>query len=133
MGDTFTWKPQIRWSDMDVLGHVNNARIVTLIEEARINWLVGMADRDTIGQPKLVAHLDLDYLHPVEHGPELEIVLGIARVGSKSFTINAQGFQDGTKCFVANNVMVPIDQETLRPSGISEADKEYLRTFLVEG
>ncbi|WP_374700315.1 acyl-CoA thioesterase [Arthrobacter sp. JCM 19049] len=27
---------QLRWSDEDKLGHVNNARIVTLMEEARV-------------------------------------------------------------------------------------------------
>lgn len=132
MGATFSWKPQIRWSDQDILGHVNNARIVTLVEEARINWLVGMRGRDSIGAPKLVAHMDIDYKKSVEYGPELEIVVGISRVGNTSFTINSRGYQDGALCFEANNVMVTVDPEARRPAPISEADKEYLRTFLIE-
>ena len=29
----------VRWSDMDVFQHINHARMVTLLEEARIPWL----------------------------------------------------------------------------------------------
>ena len=30
----------VRWSDMDAFGHINHARIVTLMEEARVAWLL---------------------------------------------------------------------------------------------
>ncbi|MBB1012843.1 acyl-CoA thioesterase, partial [Dietzia kunjamensis] len=29
----------VRWSDQDLYHHVNHARMITLIEEARIPWL----------------------------------------------------------------------------------------------
>ena len=32
-------KVPVRWSDMDVFQHINHARMVTLLEEARIPWL----------------------------------------------------------------------------------------------
>lgn len=39
----------IRWSDQDINGHVNNARALTLVEEARIkasdHWAGGSAER----------------------------------------------------------------------------------------
>jgi acyl-CoA thioesterase FadM len=37
----FTTNVALRWSDMDVYGHVNNARVVTLLEEARTALLFG--------------------------------------------------------------------------------------------
>ena len=40
----------VRWSDMDAFQHVNHARMVTLLEEARIPW--PFADgRPTAGLP----------------------------------------------------------------------------------
>ncbi|AZG46750.1 acyl-CoA thioesterase [Gordonia insulae] len=30
----------VRWSDMDAFGHINHARMVTLMEEARVAWLL---------------------------------------------------------------------------------------------
>ncbi len=29
----------VRWSDMDAIGHVNNARYFTYMEQVRIEWL----------------------------------------------------------------------------------------------
>ena len=81
----FVATPQIRWSDLDLLGHVNNARIVTLIEQARIDWLNTMRDREAIAAPKLVARVELNYRTPVLYGPELQVQLGIGRVGGSSF------------------------------------------------
>ena len=34
--DPYEFEMQLRWSDQDALGHVNNARVITLMEEARI-------------------------------------------------------------------------------------------------
>jgi xanthine dehydrogenase iron-sulfur cluster and FAD-binding subunit A len=39
---------QLRWSDQDVFGHVNNARIVTVIEEARAILLFEVAVVDPV-------------------------------------------------------------------------------------
>ncbi|MET0316450.1 MAG: thioesterase family protein, partial [Rhodococcus fascians] len=34
----------VRWSDMDAFAHINHARMVTLLEEARIEWLLSTGD-----------------------------------------------------------------------------------------
>src|SRR5699024_7156615 len=36
---TFEYSPEVRWSDQDMLGHVNNARLITLVEECRVRWM----------------------------------------------------------------------------------------------
>src|SRR5690606_6671130 len=38
MPRTFTITVPIRWSDLDLNGHVNHARIATLLEESRLAW-----------------------------------------------------------------------------------------------
>ena len=35
----------VRWSDMDAFAHINHARMVTLLEEARIEWLLSEGAR----------------------------------------------------------------------------------------
>lgn len=121
--------PQIRWSDLDILGHVNNARIVTLIEQARIDWLNTMRDREAIAAPKLVARVELNYRTPVLYGTPLQVELGIGRVGGSSFTITCRGIQDGAVVFDGMNVMVVLDRDTQRPTRIPEADREFLSQF----
>jgi len=33
---------RVRWGDMDAVGHVNNARYFTYLEQVRIDWLASM-------------------------------------------------------------------------------------------
>ena len=39
MSEGFHAEVVVRWSDMDAFQHINHARMVTLLEEARIPWL----------------------------------------------------------------------------------------------
>lgn len=32
----------VRWRDMDAMGHVNNAKYVSYLEEARVRWMLGV-------------------------------------------------------------------------------------------
>lgn len=124
----FACTPEIRWSDQDLLGHVNNARIVTLIEEARIQWISHVwGSRDLRSRPMLVARLELDYRRPVTYGPPLRIELGIGRVGTSSFTITCRGIQDGQVAFEGLNVMVIIDAQTGRPSPLTDDELRVLQ------
>ena len=125
----FVATPQIRWSDLDILGHVNNARMLTLVEQARIDWLNTMRDREAIAAPKLVARVELNYRTPVLYGTELQIQLGIGRVGGSSFTITCRGIQDDAVVFDGLNVLVVLDPATQRPTRIPDADREFLSQF----
>ena len=32
----------VRWRDMDSMGHVNNAKYISYLEEARVRWMLGV-------------------------------------------------------------------------------------------
>ena len=85
-GDVFECPVPIRWSDQDANGHVNNARIVTLLEEIRIaaylDWLDSTPDS---GFPRVVRTLSVDYLRPVHHRGILTGRLWVSRIGHSSF------------------------------------------------
>ncbi|MDN3905470.1 thioesterase family protein [Arthrobacter sp. YD2] len=129
----FTCVLPLRWSDQDLNGHVNNARIVTLMEEARILWLNRQAASAGVGSfsdPKVVASLNVEYRRPVEYDRQLEMELWISRIGSRSFTIAYRALQSGEVCFTGSTVLVPLDpaagtSRTLRP-----AETDYLSRYL---
>ncbi|MBE8527790.1 acyl-CoA thioesterase [Amycolatopsis sp. H6(2020)] len=122
--------PEVRWSDQDLLGHVNNARVITLIEEARIQWLRDAWDRtDVRDRPTLVARMELNYRRPVVYGPQLSVELGVGRVGRSSYTITCRGIQDGRVAFDGLTVMVMVDAETGEPTALSERERELLGRY----
>lgn len=80
---------QIRFSDIDAMGHVNNAIYLNYFEYARmmyINELVG-TDWDWINQGMLLANNNIDYKVPVLLSDQAEIETRCLKIGNKSFVL----------------------------------------------
>lgn len=122
---------QLRWSDQDALGHVNNARIVTLMEEARIRWTRedGTTGRFEFGI--VVASIQIDYLRPLYYQPEMLIRMGISRLGNKSFTVRGIGYQDGQPVFDSTTVMVPLAADGVSSRPLNELERSWLGKSLI--
>lgn len=77
----------VRWGDMDALGHVNNARYLTFFETGRIAYFESLSPdkRAAIeGATPVLAHVDVDYLKPVEYPATLQVCVRVVRVGNTS-------------------------------------------------
>src|SRR5215468_1171099 len=78
----YTYHCALRWSDMDVYGHVNNARFLTLYEEARVAMMfiaaraVGLT---SLEEGVVISRHEIDYLRPVGYGTENPGVAGAAQ------------------------------------------------------
>lgn len=129
---TFEYSPEVRWSDQDLLGHVNNARMISLIEECRVRWLHEAKAGRITGGGMLVANQSIDYLLPVMYGPELKMTVMVKRIGTSSFTVHTRGEQSGNKVFSSDVILVHIDRETGRPSPIAEDIRGVLEEYLAE-
>ena len=71
----FVHECALRWSDLDAYGHVNNARFLTLYEEARVAlFFVGArkAGLTSFEEGIVIARHEIDYLRPVDYstGPD---------------------------------------------------------------
>ena len=78
---------EVRWGDMDALGHVNNSRYLTFFETGRIAYFerVGPDKRLTVeGTIPVLAHVEVDYLRPVEYPASLQVCVRVVRVGTTS-------------------------------------------------
>lgn len=122
---------QLRWSDQDALGHVNNARIVTLMEEARIRWTRedGKTGRFEFGT--VVASIQVDYLRPLYYQPEMLIRMSISRIGNKSFTVRGVGYQDDQPVFESTTVMVPLAADGISSRPLNELERNWLGASLL--
>lgn len=80
---------QLRFSDFDMMGHVNNARFLTFIEDARIDYLEQVL-KQPLTKPdyaSVVAHLTIDYKAPVLPYDEACIYSRTEKTGGKSITL----------------------------------------------
>ena len=59
---------QVRWADMDALGHVNNAVYFTYVEQARIESLGHLMDTwHSAGTGPVLVHAAMTYKRPIKH------------------------------------------------------------------
>lgn len=82
-------KIQVRFADIDVMGHVNNAVYLSYFENARMHYFKNMLgsnwdwNKDGIILLKNV----VEYLRPVLLNDEPEIKVFVVSIGTKSFTL----------------------------------------------
>lgn len=129
---TLTTAVPLRWSDLDLLGHVNNARVLTLLEEA------GFAFHDALSREypgllpdngRVVARWEVDYVRPILRGADLEVTTTRLSCGRSSYRLGFVGEQDGIVAVKAVSVLVRVDSEG-RAIPLSEAEVLLLNTAI---
>lgn len=104
------YKPEIRFVDMDAMGHVNNAVYFTYLEQARIDYFKTLrADHwDWIEEGVVVAKNELNYQLPVVYGDDVEIETKCSHLGSKSLTLTSTVYKivQGNRIPCANGICV---------------------------
>jgi acyl-CoA thioester hydrolase len=78
----------VRWRDMDSFGHVNNAKYVSYLEEARVRWLAGIPGLDMEGPVlPVVVNTNVNYRRPIVWPDDVVVELFVERLGNSSITI----------------------------------------------
>jgi acyl-CoA thioester hydrolase len=133
----------VRFSDVDVYGHVNNVKYFEYYQEARIRFMSELGrDPDEPEFGLVVARLDVDYRRPILFRPQPYVVESwVTRVGSKSFGLASEirdvrsddGSGDSTGGAVlsrASSVLVGFDMATQRSRPLSEREVKRLTAVL---
>jgi acyl-CoA thioester hydrolase len=112
------YRPEIRFADIDAMGHVNNAVYFTYFEQARIHFFEELTggDWDWSSQGILVARNEMDYRQPLFLKDQVEIHVGCSRIGTRSFTLTYQVFRKKDNhaelCSTGSSVLVCIDVQS---------------------
>lgn len=129
----YSYDCPVRWSDLDAFGHVNNARFLTLYEEARaaLMFLAARAEGlTTLEAGTVIARHEVDYLRPVDFGEPVRIELWLAEIRNASFRVSYELFDAGRLASRATSVLVPYDLAAGRPRRLSTAEREFLSRWM---
>ena len=84
----------VRFSDVDVYGHVNNVKYFEYYQEARIAFVLSLRRPVRPRGPRLrqvVARIDVDYKRPILFRPEPYVVeTWVTRVGTSSYDLSCR-------------------------------------------
>jgi len=126
MGDDlfrFATTLEVRWRDVDALGHVNNAVYLTYLEQARIHYMremgLGFRSLDEVGM--ILAEVTCTYRAPLSLGEQVTIRVRVSRLGNSSFNFEyrVEG-EDGRLAATASSVQVCYDYQAGRSTPIPD-------------
>ena len=131
----YTGKQYIRWDDIDAFGHVNNAKYLTYIQEARFQWsfyeVRNEGEKPTLLE-MVVARAEVDYLVPIyEGGRFYDVNLWVESIGNSSFTMGYEVVGDnGVVHARVKSVQVAVSMETKKSRPITETEREFLTSYM---
>jgi acyl-CoA thioester hydrolase len=116
---------EIRWNDLDVYGHVNNAIYLTYLEEARDEWLsASLGDPAEIWNWVLV-HVEIDYRRELALADDVVVATcRLERIGSSSVTTREEVRTPGGELAAeATAVLVARDRDSGRSRPLTAAER----------
>ncbi|HJT04485.1 MAG TPA: thioesterase family protein [Pseudonocardiaceae bacterium] len=123
----------VRWSDMDVYGHVNNACVVTLLEEARTALLFGEGAQrgaQTLASGVVVVELRVRYRQPLVYSASpVRVQLWVSELRAASFALDYTVAGTDGNAVVARTQLAPYDTAAQRPRRLMPAEQEFLVAF----
>ena len=127
----------VRFSDVDVYGHVNNVKYFEYYQEARIAFILSLDEplldpsaESTMRQ--VVARIDVDYKRPILFRPEpYAVETWVDRVGTSSYGLGARIVDAaGTVYSTAEVTLVAFDVTTGRSRPLSDDERTRLEKAL---
>ena len=131
----YTDKQFVRWDDIDAFGHVNNAKYLTYIQEARFQWLyyqyASQNQKPTLVE-MVVARAEVDFIAPIyEGGRFYDVTLWVESIGNSSFTLGYEVLGDnGVVHARVKTVQVAVSMETKKSRPLSDEERAFLNSYL---
>ncbi|WP_327377684.1 acyl-CoA thioesterase [Streptomyces sp. NBC_01216] len=131
--NAFTFQCQVRWSDMDANGHVNNAVYARYLEEARMNMfadLVPSDPRERLANNFVVSEQSMKFVQPLVYSPEpVTISAQVTAIKAVSFSLDCEIHDAEATYLKASTLMVAYDSTAGRPRRISDTERRTLERF----
>jgi acyl-CoA thioester hydrolase len=130
----FSIMATVRFSDLDSLGHVNNAVYLSYFEESRVQYfrrLLGLDDRDSTRLGIIVLEIRCTFKTPVYYGQTLKVFSRISWMKNKSMEMQylATDVNDGRVVAEGSSILVAYDYSIRQTVEIPDATRLKIREF----
>ncbi len=122
---------RVRFSDVDVYGHVNNVKYFEYYQEARLALLHSIVGDEGLGDfLVVVAQMNVDYRRPILFRTEPYVVESrVTRVGNSSFAVSSDIKDGDTVLSRAESVLVTYDGATQKARALTDDERKQLQAI----
>ena len=132
----FTTGVQVRWSDIDMYQHINHATMVTLLEEARVDFLREPFADDITTIGLLIHEVQVLYKGQLRLADSpLQVTMWTKRLRAVDFTLGYEvrsvgAAADSRPSVIAETQLAAVHIEEQRLVRLSPRHREYLQRYL---
>lgn len=125
---------QVRYADLDAQWHVNNARFLTYMEQARFEYYLklGLFDgKNFLDLRMIIADVHVSYKAPIHLGQQITVSTRTAKIGTKSVTFEyvIEDTDTGTVCGTGEMVGVCFNYPTQTTVPVPEDWRKKISEF----
>lgn len=123
---------EVRFSDIDMAGHVHNSRYLSFFEQARIDFMSAMTGDDWNWREKgiVLGRNEIDYIIPIYLNEKIYVKTKCDHVGVKSFTLSYELYKkqegDDVLCTKGRSILVCMDFKSDESKPLFEEWKSHL-------
>lgn len=133
--DIFKYRTELemRFTDLDMMGHVNNAMYFTYMEIGRTKYWTQAIQWDWKKTGVVIGQASINYLKPLHLGDKISIYVRTSRIGNTSFDLDYMVVKmvNGQEviCSKGKTVCVVYDYETKSPAAIPDRERNKMIEF----
>ncbi len=128
----FVEKITPRFSETDVLGHINNTVLPVWFEAARAPiFRFFTPDLNPHDWKLIIAKVEVSFVGELFYGHDVEVKTMVEHIGSSSFVICQEAYQQGKRCAIGKTVLVRYDFKAKTKKVLSNEEKSALSGHLV--
>ena len=118
---------QMRFSDTDALGHVNNIAFVSYAETGRVDFLKRLGHSVT---SLILAHVAIDYRRQIGFGEALHIDTWVETLGKSSITLGQTIWANDERAADVKSVAVHFDYAAGKPMELTAEIRAVLEPMI---
>ena len=127
---TYTAEIEVRFRDIDAMGHVNNAVYATYLEQARTRYFRDVLETDLSSISTVLASLSLEFHRPIElEDGTVTVAIDVPELGRSSVPMTYELRTPNESVATAESTQVHVDPETGEAHPIPEKHRDRIRSY----
>ena len=115
-----------RISETNITRHIGHTVIPVWLEEG-YEEIIRLFSQE-LAEPSLITvNMNMDFLHEIFFGKDVEILTTVKKVGTSSFILHQEVYQDRILCVRASTTLVHFDYSTHKPHPIPKTVRDILK------
>ncbi len=124
---------QLRWTDLDAQGHVNNVVVAEYLQQARAEFMLSGKASEMLDEGVVVVGHQISYRSPIHFSDDpLRAEVWVAELGAARVVIGYRLIQDDRLCVEARTVVCPFDFERMVPRRLTRLERGFFASWLTE-